>query len=151
MLEIYSYILLKEFTNFTRTNITSTALFIGSTILVYFLTTEWLEKRKVSFVTAVLWLLNFVLFVLIFALLFPITYGGNKPSPAIGLLAIGGALGYPFYILALSLIAKKKKEYLKIKIQIPYTSFKVFLIKLAKINDRMMMVRIIRITEINWV
>lgn len=142
---------MKEFTNFTRTNITSTALFIGSTILVYFLTTEWLEKRKVSFVPAVLWLFNFVLFVLILALLFPITYGGNKPSPAIGLLAIGRALGYPFYILALSLIAKKKKEYLKIKIQIPYTSFKVFLIKLAKINDRMMMVRIIRITEINWV
>lgn len=90
------------------TNITSLSLFTGGTILIYFLTTKWLEERKVNYVTAILWLPNFVLFVLIFAYVFPITYGGDEPNPVIGLLTIGGALGYPFYILVLNTIAMNR-------------------------------------------
>lgn len=92
----------------TVTNISSLSLFTGGTILVYFLTTKWFKERKVNYITAILWLPNFVLFALIFAYLFPITYGGDEPNPVMGLLAIGGALGYPFHILVLNTIAMNK-------------------------------------------
>lgn len=92
------------------TNIILIAVFIGGTILIYFLIQKWLDERKVNLVTAILWLPYFVLFVLIFAFLSPITYGGDDPSPVAGLLAIGGTMGYPFYILLLNSIAMGRDE-----------------------------------------
>ncbi|WP_422122388.1 hypothetical protein DHX103_11315 [Planococcus sp. X10-3] len=81
------------------------AVFIGGSILIYFLTKKWLDERKVNFVTMILWLPYFVLFVFVFALRFPITYGGDNPNPVVGLLAMGGTLAYPFYILVLNSLA----------------------------------------------
>ncbi|WP_042224220.1 hypothetical protein [Oceanobacillus manasiensis] len=72
---------------------------IGGTILVYFLTKNWLVGRKANFWTVILWLPYFVLFVYVFASLFPITNGGDTLNPATGLLAIGGLIVYPFFIL----------------------------------------------------
>lgn len=92
------------------TNIILIAVFIGGTIRIYFLTQKWLKKRNANLVTAILWLPYFVLFVLIFAFLSPITYGGDDPSPVAGLLAIGGTMGYPFYILLLNSIAMGRDE-----------------------------------------
>ena len=47
-------------------------------------------------------LLFFVLLIYIFASLFPITNGGDEPNPVTGLIAIGGLIVYPFYILILN-------------------------------------------------
>lgn len=92
------------------TNIALLSTFIGGTLLVYFLTQKWLGQRKANLITAILWLPYFVLFVLAFAFLFPITYGGDDPGPAVGLLAIGGMLGYPFYILLLNSFSAGKDK-----------------------------------------
>jgi hypothetical protein len=77
---------------------------IGGTILLHFLTKNWLDGRKANFWTAVLWMPYFVLLIYVFASLFPITYGGDDPNPVTGLLAIGGLLIYPFYILILNFV-----------------------------------------------
>lgn len=92
------------------TNVTLIATFIGGSILIYFVTKKWLNNRKINFITALFWLPYFVLFVLIFASLFPLTYSGDNPNPVAGLLAIGGTIGYPFYILLLNSIARGRDE-----------------------------------------
>lgn len=77
---------------------------IGGTLLILFLTRRWLDGRKASFWTIILWLPYFIFFIYIFASLFPITNGGDYPNPATGLLAIGGLIVYPFYILILNFV-----------------------------------------------
>src|SRR5690625_391709 len=71
---------------------------VAGTIILLILTKRWLDNRKASFWTTILWTPYFVLFVYLFASLFPITYGGDWPNPVIGLLAIGGLIVYPAYI-----------------------------------------------------
>lgn len=75
---------------------------IGGTILLVFLTKKWLGEQKANFWTVILWIPYFVLFIFIFASLFPVTYGGDDPNPVTGLLAIGGLIVFPFYILILN-------------------------------------------------
>ncbi|MBS4220097.1 hypothetical protein KHA96_17430 [Bacillus sp. FJAT-49711] len=75
---------------------------IGGTMLLLFLTKKWLGSRKSNFWTAILWVAYFILFVYVFASLFPITYGGDVPNPVTGLLAIGVLIVYPFYIATLN-------------------------------------------------
>lgn len=65
---------------------------IGGTILIHFLTKKWLEWRKANFWTVILWIPYFVLFIYLFAFLFPITDGGDAPNSVTGLLAIGAFL-----------------------------------------------------------
>lgn len=77
---------------------------IGGTILLFFLTKKWLGGRRANFWTVILWAPYFVLFIYVFASLFPITYGGDYPNPVTGLLAIGALVVYPFYILILNFI-----------------------------------------------
>jgi hypothetical protein len=86
------------------TGLTFIVEILGGTILLYFLTNKWLDGRKANFWTAILWVPYFVLFIYVFASLFPITYGGDDPNPAIGLLAIGGLIVYPFFILILNFV-----------------------------------------------
>ncbi|MBU9711847.1 hypothetical protein [Evansella tamaricis] len=78
---------------------------IGGTILLFFLTKKWLGGRKANFWTVTLWAPYFILFIYVFSALFPITYGGDAPNPVTGLLAIGGLIVYPFYILLLNFIS----------------------------------------------
>jgi hypothetical protein len=82
---------------------------IGS-IMLYFLTKKWLNGRKANLWTIILWIPYFVLFIYIFASLFPITNGGDDPNPASGLLIIGGLLVYPFYILILNFFSMTSNE-----------------------------------------
>lgn len=84
------------------TGITLIFEIIGGTILILFLTKKWLDGRKASFWTVILWAPFFVLFIYVFASLFPITNGGDTPNPITGLLAIGGLIVYPFYILIIN-------------------------------------------------
>lgn len=86
------------------TDLTLMVEIIGGTILLYFLTKKWLEGRKANFWTVILWVPYFVLFIYVFASLFPITNGGDDPNPVTGLLAIGGLIVYPFYILILNFV-----------------------------------------------
>ncbi|MFD1851957.1 hypothetical protein [Oceanobacillus bengalensis] len=84
------------------TGVTLIVEIIGGTILLVFLTKKWLGERKANFWTVILWAPYFVLFIYVFASLFPITYGGDDPNPVTGLLAIVGLIVYPFYILILN-------------------------------------------------
>jgi hypothetical protein len=82
---------------------------VGS-IMLYFLTKKWLNGRKANLWTIILWIPYFVLFIYIFASLFPITNGGDDPNPASGLLIIVGLLVYPFYILILNFFSMTSNE-----------------------------------------
>jgi hypothetical protein len=86
----------------TLTGVVLLSEVIAGSILLYFLTKKWLNGRKANFWTAFLWIPYFFLFTYIFASLFPITYGGDDPNPASGLLLIGGFICYPIYILLLN-------------------------------------------------
>ncbi|QUG41268.1 hypothetical protein KD050_18630 [Psychrobacillus sp. INOP01] len=84
------------------TGITLIIEIIGGTMLIFFLTKKWLGGRKANFFTVILWVPYFVLLIYVIASLFPITNGGDTPNPVTGLLAIGGLIVYPFYILILN-------------------------------------------------
>ncbi|GIP53350.1 hypothetical protein J42TS3_23850 [Paenibacillus vini] len=81
---------------------------VFGTAILYLLTTKWLGRRKLNYLTIVFWVPYFILFVYIFARLFPITYGGDDPNPVTGLLAIGMLLLYPVYIFFMNLIHSLK-------------------------------------------
>jgi len=83
---------------------------VVGTIMLYFLTKKWLNGRKANFWTIILWVPYFVLFIYIFASLFPIINGGDDPNPASGLLIIGGLIVYPFYILILNFFSMTSDE-----------------------------------------
>ena len=77
----------------------------GGTALLYFLTKTWLNQRKARFWPVILWLPYFVLFIYVFASLFPMTHGGDTPNSVTGLLAIGGLIVYTFYILIINSVS----------------------------------------------
>lgn len=83
---------------------------IGGTILLVFLTKRWLGERKANFWTAFFWVPYFIFFIYVFTSLFPITNGGDAPNPVTGLLAIGGLIVYPFYILILNFFGMTCKD-----------------------------------------
>ncbi len=78
--------------------------FIATPFLFYFLVRKWFEGRKAGYWSVILWLPYVILFVFIFATLFPITYGGDKASPATGLIIMGQLITYPFYLLVITWI-----------------------------------------------
>ncbi|WP_070119356.1 hypothetical protein [Bacillus marinisedimentorum] len=75
---------------------------VAGTVFLFALTKKWMVGRKANFWTVILWAPYFVAFIYVFASLFPMTYGGDVPSPVTGLLIIGGLIVYPFYILILN-------------------------------------------------
>lgn len=84
------------------TGTTTIIEFVVGTILIIFLTKKWLDGRKESFWTILLWLPYLVLLVYLFADLFPMTHVEDEHNPVTGLLALGGLMIYPFYILILN-------------------------------------------------
>ncbi|WP_071395103.1 hypothetical protein [Bacillus tuaregi] len=86
------------------TGITNIVVFIFCTILLIRLTKRWLEGRKANFWTIILWFPYFILLIYIFASLFPLTNGGDYPNPVTGLLAIGGLIVFPIYILIINFV-----------------------------------------------
>lgn len=83
---------------------------IGGTILIFFLTKEWLDGRKAKFWTVILWVPYFILFIYVFASLFPMTDGGDSPNPVTGLLALVVLIAYPFYILILNFVSMTNED-----------------------------------------
>ncbi|MBM7572368.1 hypothetical protein [Aquibacillus albus] len=92
------------------TGVTLIVDIIGGTILLVFLTKKWLGKQKANFWTVILWAPYFVLFVYLFASLFPMTNGGDASNPASGLLAIGGLIVFPLYILILNFLGRTNDD-----------------------------------------
>lgn len=85
--------------------ITILADIILGTIIFYLLTKKWLGRRKLNYITAILWAPYFILFTYILTSLFPITDGGDDPNPVTGLIVIGMLFVYPIYILFINLIS----------------------------------------------
>ena len=80
---------------------TIVSVIIFSTIIGY-LTKTWMNNRKSSFWSVLLWLPYLVLFTFIFASLFPITNPADKGGPGDGLLILGLLILYPLYVLLLN-------------------------------------------------
>lgn len=78
---------------------------ILGTILIYYLTKNWMKIRKANFWTIILWIPYFILFVYIITSLFPVTNGGDAPNPVTGLLVIGLLMIFPIYILIINFLS----------------------------------------------
>lgn len=70
--------------------------------LIIRLNSRWLGIRKANYWTILLWFPYFILFTQLFAFLFPITYRGDAPNPATGLILLMGFMCMPVYILLLN-------------------------------------------------
>lgn len=79
--------------------------FIFSTALFFIITKKWMEARKAIFWSTLLWFPYFVLFIFIFASLFPINNPGEEPNPGVGLLIIGALFFYPVYLLFINVFS----------------------------------------------
>ncbi|CAM3325015.1 hypothetical protein FITA111629_15725 [Filibacter tadaridae] len=69
---------------------------------IHYLTKAWLYNRKSSFWSVLLWLPYLILFIFIFASLFPITKPADKGGPGDGILILGCLILYPLYVLLLN-------------------------------------------------
>lgn len=76
--------------------------FILTLFLFYFLIRKWFEGRNAGYWSVILWFPYVVLFVFIFAMLFPLNDGGDRPAPVSGLVIIGQLIVYPFYLLIIT-------------------------------------------------
>ncbi|MFD2630012.1 hypothetical protein [Oceanobacillus kapialis] len=94
----------------TVLSLTIIGVVIAGTVLLSFLTKKWMGVRKGNYWTVILWVPYFILFAYLFANAFPITYEGDVPNPAIGLLIIGGLLAYPFYILVINYLSSPRGD-----------------------------------------
>lgn len=83
---------------------TAIVALLSGTTLIFFLTKKWMGFRKAQFWTVILWAPYFVLFIYLFASLFPMIYGGDVPNPGTGLLIIGALIVYPIYILIINFL-----------------------------------------------
>lgn len=76
-------------------------IIVGSvlaTVLFIWIVHRTLQARLMSFFSVILWIPYFVLYVFLFALLFPITNRADDPNPATGLILMAGLIVYPFYL-----------------------------------------------------
>ncbi|MFF2885787.1 hypothetical protein [Paenibacillus sp. NPDC057967] len=67
-------------------------------ILIASMVWKWLEGRTSSYWSLLLWVPYFVLFVYLFAQLFPESHQGDRPAPVTGLIIIAMTIAYPFYL-----------------------------------------------------
>jgi hypothetical protein len=86
-------------------NLTIILVYVSFSILCYFITKSQLGTRKIKYVISVLWIPYFYIFICTFASLYPITNPGEEPLGGIGLLLIGIAIIFPFYIALINFVA----------------------------------------------
>ncbi|MFJ7973614.1 hypothetical protein [Psychrobacillus sp. NPDC096389] len=72
--------------------------FMLLTYLIYFFNKKWLRNRNSKYWTAILWVPYLIVFLYIFANLFPITNRGDSPAPVTGLILLAQFISYPFYL-----------------------------------------------------
>jgi amino acid transporter len=81
------------------------AILLMGTVFLYFITGKWMEGRRASYWTSILWFPYFLLFTYVIATFFPTTYGGDAPNPAAGLVLIGALVAFPIYVLVLNFLS----------------------------------------------
>ncbi len=91
----------------TLINISILLIYIAFSILCYILTKNLFGNRRIKNVLSVLWIPYFLIFTLTFASQYPITNPQDKPLPAIGLIIIGIAIVFPFYITLINFFASQ--------------------------------------------
>ncbi|MGO5010528.1 permease prefix domain 1-containing protein [Niallia sp. Sow4_A1] len=84
--------------------ITTVGVLLLGTVLLYTLTKRWLKYRKSNFWTIILWFPYFILLFCLVAAFFPISNEMDNPGYGAGILAIGGILYFPIYILILNIV-----------------------------------------------
>lgn len=80
------------------TSVLHIAGFVLLTYLVYFFNKKWLRNRNSKYWTAILWIPYLIVFLYIFANLFPITNRGDTPAPVTGLILLAQFVSYPLYL-----------------------------------------------------
>lgn len=94
----------------TINNIALIVDIILGTIILYLLTEKWLDRRKLNYMTTILWMPYFILFAYLFALQFPMLESGDRPNPATGLIVIVILFLYPIYILLINWISSYRNR-----------------------------------------
>jgi hypothetical protein len=94
------------------------SILLMGTVSLYFLTGKWMEGRKASYWTAVLWFPYFALFIYSIATFFPTTNGGDAPNPATGLVMVGALVAFPFFVLALNFLSINMEDDQKEKLNV---------------------------------
>lgn len=72
--------------------------FVLLTYFIYFFNKKWLRDRNSKYWTAILWVPYLIIFLYIFANLFPITNRGDTPAAVTGLILLAQFISYPFYL-----------------------------------------------------
>jgi len=91
-------------------DVTAVLLLVITTCAGFYLTKRLFGERKVKYLAAVLWIPYFDLLIKAFAHFFPITDPGEAPLGAVGLIALFYMIGYPIYILVISLVSSIRLE-----------------------------------------
>ncbi|MCP3032313.1 hypothetical protein LF817_13275 [Halobacillus sp. A1] len=78
--------------------------FIIFSFLLFKVVKKWMDKRKSSFWSIILWLPYFILFNFIFANLFPVNYPGHEPGAGAGFAMMFAVFIYPFYLLIINVL-----------------------------------------------
>ncbi|WP_018752260.1 hypothetical protein [Paenibacillus sanguinis] len=79
-------------------NLLIVIIFIAASFLCYFLTKRQFGKSKIKYFTTVLWIPYFLIFLLSFASLYPITNPQEKPLGGVGLVILITSIVFPIYI-----------------------------------------------------
>lgn len=83
----------------------SLLLFLGSTLLGFFLSKRLKGAGKIIYFASILWLPYYLVFIRLFAHLAPITDPQEMPLPGVGVVLIGFAIVMPFYIALIQFLA----------------------------------------------
>jgi hypothetical protein len=82
-------------------------LLVLSIIIYYFFAQKQLNGVKLRYILSVLWIPYFIIFVLIYKKLFPITLPADNSPPIVGLLYILVLAAYPFFVALINKISEK--------------------------------------------
>ncbi|ACL20869.1 hypothetical protein Dhaf_2846 [Desulfitobacterium hafniense DCB-2] len=82
-------------------------IFIVLTIIFYSITTKYLDTGKFRYFLTVLWIPYYIILVLLFAHLVPITYPGDEPLGGVAFIILGMFFIFPLYVAAITAIGTK--------------------------------------------
>ncbi|WP_245280988.1 hypothetical protein [Desulfitobacterium hafniense] len=77
------------------------------TIIFYSITTKYLDTGKFRYFLTVLWIPYYIILVLLFAHLVPITYPGDEPLGGVAFIILGMFFIFPLYVAAITAIGTK--------------------------------------------